>query len=178
MIQIIQTQRLKLISLSLEQLQLLLIDPKQVENELGLAIDKDNTNETVLRAINIKISKMARLKQEQHPWFTYWLIVIPDKSFGAGMAGFKGIPDENGEAEIGYGISPTVRSNGYMTEAVQAMIDWAFENRQCKAVVALDVLRSNIASQRVLEKVGMHIYEETADTLSWRIDKQKSLRNR
>jgi predicted acetyltransferase len=171
MTKIIQTQRLKLIPLSLEQLQLLLTDHQQLENKLGFTIDKDNTNETVLRAVNIKISKMIHFDPAQHPWFTYWLIVIPDKSLGAGMAGFKGIPAENGESEIGYGISPVVRGNGYMTEAVQALIAWAFEHEECKAVVALDVLRINIPSQRVLEKVGMHIYEETVDTLSWCIDK-------
>ena len=171
MIKPIQTQRLKLILLSLEQLQLLLTDLHRLEDELGFAIDEDNTNETVLRAINIKISKMTHLDPVQHPWLTYWLIVIADKSLGAGLAGFKGVPDENGETEIGYGISPAVRSNGYMTEAVQALITWGFEHYQCRTVVAHKVLRSNIASQRVLEKVGMHIYQETADTLSWRIDK-------
>ena len=40
----IQTQRLKLIPLTLEQLQLLLTNLHQLENELGLAIDKDNAN--------------------------------------------------------------------------------------------------------------------------------------
>ena len=87
------------------------------------------------------------------------------------MVGFKGIPDHSGESEIGYGISPVFRGNGYMTEAVQALTAWAFGHEQCRAVVALDVLRTNIASQRVLEKVGMHVYHETADTLDWRIEK-------
>jgi hypothetical protein len=167
----IQTQRLELIPLSLEQLQLLLTDLKELGDELGLFLDKDNTNEMVLRAINIKISKLVHLDPAQHPWLTYWLIVIPKKSFGAGMVGFKGIPDKNGKTEIGYGISAAVRGNNYMTVAVEALIAWAFEHEPCKTVVALDVLRSNIASQRVLKKVGMHIYEETANTLSWRIDK-------
>ena len=96
MIKPIQTQRLKLIPLSLEQLQLLSTDLHQLEDELGFAIDEDNTNETVLRAINIKLSKMTHLNPAQHPWLTYWLIVIADKSLGAGLAGFKGTPNENG----------------------------------------------------------------------------------
>ena len=167
----IQTQRLNLIPLTLEQLQLFLTDLEQLEVDLGLPIDRDNTNETVQRAINIKISKMANLKPAQHPWVTYWLIVIVDKSIGAGLAGFKGIPNHNREVEIGYGISPAVRGNGYMTEAVQALIMWAFEHEHCQTVVALDVLRSNIASQRVLEKVGMTMVQKTDEALFWRIDK-------
>jgi RimJ/RimL family protein N-acetyltransferase len=171
MAKIIQTRRLNLIPLTLEQLQLFLTDLRQLEDDLDLPIDRDNTNATVLRAMSMKISKMVRLDPALHPWPTYWLLVVADQSIGAGMVGFKGVPDHNGESEIGYGISPVFRGNGYMTEAVAALIAWAFNHKQCRAVVALDVLRTNIASQRVLEKVGMHVYQETVDTLDWRIDK-------
>jgi drug/metabolite transporter (DMT)-like permease/RimJ/RimL family protein N-acetyltransferase len=167
---IIQTQRLKLVPLTLQQLQLFLIDLHALENELGFTIDSDNANETVFRAIKIKISKMIELDQAQHAWLTYWLIVPAGNPFGAGMAGFKGIPNERGEVEIGYGISPAARGNGYMTETVQALIAWAFKHNQCAAVLA-DTDPLNIASQRVLEKVGMKMVQKTDEALYWRINK-------
>lgn len=41
---------------------------------------------------------------------------------------FKG-PVKDHAVEIGYGISPEYGGNGYMTEAVQAMMQWAFRQK-------------------------------------------------
>jgi ribosomal-protein-alanine N-acetyltransferase len=71
--------------------------------------------------------------------------------------------------EIGYGIDPYTRRQGYTTEAVQALIDWAFSHPECRSIVAPGTLKANIASNRVLEKVGMWVVDESADTLSWAI---------
>ena len=119
----------------------------------------------------MKLSKMAAAPESLHAWYTYWLIVIADLPFGAGMAGFKGVPDKHGEAEIGYGIDPAYRRKGYMTEAVRELIAWAFREPECRAVVARGVMRSNIASQKVLVHAGMSVYDETDDTLSYRISR-------
>jgi [ribosomal protein S5]-alanine N-acetyltransferase len=170
MTKIIQTQRLKLTPLTLKQLQLFLLDLDALEEDLGLPIDRDNANETVFRPIKIKISKMIELGPARHAWFTYWLIVPVDNPIGVGLAGFKGIPNERGEVEIGYGISPAARGNGYMTETVQALITWAFQHKDCTAVVA-DTDPLNIASQRVLEKAGMTVVQKTDEALYWRINK-------
>lgn len=168
----LQTKRLRLIALTLEQLNLCLTATQELERELGFPISRAVLSQTVRRAIEIKMSKMAHVEETVHHWFTYWLIVIAGKPFGAGLAGFKGYPNRLGEAEIGYGIDPAYRREGYVTEAAQALITWAFEEPDCTSVIAPGTLRSNVASNRVLEKVGMHIYEETDETLSWRIDKR------
>jgi RimJ/RimL family protein N-acetyltransferase len=114
---------------------------------------------------------MAAVKEEDHPWLTYWIIVLDEDGFGAGMAGFKGVPDEAGEVEIGYGIDPAYQGRGYMTEAVGALIEWAFQEERCRSVIAPDTERANVASNKVLSKVGMHVYEESEDARSWRIDR-------
>ncbi len=95
--------------------------------------------------------------------------MIREPLFGAGLAGFKGLPDAAGEVEIGYGIDPICQGHGYMTEAARALIEWAFQSPTCRAVIAPNTL--NPASNRVLEKVGMVVYEETGTARSWRIDK-------
>jgi ribosomal-protein-alanine N-acetyltransferase len=168
---VLQTSRLSLFPLSRRQLQLYLDDPSALEKEIGHPSSRELATDIVRRAIGMKLSKMAAAPESLQAWYTYWLIIISDLPFGAGMAGFKGVPDGHGEAEIGYGIDPAFQGNGYMTEAAKALIAWAFREPECLAVVARGVMRWNIASQKVLAKAGMEVYEETDDTLSYRISR-------
>jgi ribosomal-protein-alanine N-acetyltransferase len=172
----IQTERLNLIPLTLRQLSLYLADPQRLERELGLSISRSILTERVRRAIEIKVSKMTQAEENTHVWYTYWLVVVTQEPFGAGLAGFKGYPDEDGEVEIGYGIDPSYQGKGYTTEAVQALIAWALGEPDCKSVIAPDTKKWNIASNRILEKVGMHVYNETDDALFWKIDEIESQR--
>lgn len=56
--------------------------------------------------------------------------------------------------EIGYVTARDHWGKGYMPEAVQAIIDWAFQQPSIYRVYATTDVE-NTASQRVLEKVGM-----------------------
>ena len=123
-----------------------------LEQELGIPISREIITENVQRAIRMKLAKMVHVDKSRLVWYTYWLLIIRSVPFGAGLAGFKGFPDQNGEAEIGYGIDQNYQQQGYMTEAVRAMIAWAFEETSCRAVVALNTKKWNLASQRVLLK--------------------------
>lgn len=167
----IRTERLNLLPLSLEQLSLYLTEPKGLERELRFPVSRAIVTERVQRAIGMKIAKMTEAARSIHAWHTYWLIVIAEESYGAGLAGFKGYPGSRGEVEIGYGIDPAYQGKGYMTEAVRALIDWAFREPDCQSIIAPETQKSNVASNRVLEKVGMHIYHETDVALYWRIDR-------
>lgn len=57
-------------------------------------------------------------------------------------------------SELGYTIARTYWGQGYATEAVQAVVSFGFEQMQLNRIEAL-VLPNNVASARVLEKVGM-----------------------
>lgn len=170
----IRTRRLRLIALPLSQLRLYVAAPRQLEQELGLSVSQETITAPLRRAIDMKTSRMELAEEQEHPWYTYWLIVIADDAYGAGLAGFKGPPNDQGEVEIGYGIDPAYRSKGYMTEAVRALIGWAFQHPRCRSVVAPGTRRENIASNRVLEKVGMRVSGETDEALDWRLDKDGS----
>jgi len=124
----------------------------------------------VRRAIGLKVDKMMQVAPDVHPWYTYWLMVLVIEPSGAGLIGFKGEPDQQGEVEIGYGIVPAHRSRGYTTEATRALIAWAFQDPACCAVIA-DPKKDNLASNRVVAKVGMHVFSETEDTFFWRINR-------
>ena len=62
-------------------------------------------------------------------------------------------PAKDRAVEIGYGILPSYEGNGYMTEAVQGMIRWAFAQQDVDFVEA-ETDPDNRASQRILEKCG------------------------
>jgi RimJ/RimL family protein N-acetyltransferase len=171
------TDRLRLVALTQAQLRDCLDDPARLARELELTLDPELIDAPVTRAIGFKLEKMAVVAPDWHLWYTYWLLVIRATACGAGMLGFKGAPgasgryDGPGEVEIGYGIGPAYRGQGYMTEAVRALIGWALAAPECQAVIAPHVLKSNPASSRLLAKVGMRVYEETAETISWRLDR-------
>jgi ribosomal-protein-alanine N-acetyltransferase len=168
---VLRTSRLTLFPLSRHQLQQYLDDPAALEKEIGNPVSRELITDWVRRAIGMKLAKMAAAPESRHAWYTYWLIDIPDLPFGAGLAGFKGFPDECGESEIGYGIDPAFQGKGYMTEAVRALIAWAFQEPACGSVVARGVKKWNIASQKVLTKSGMAVYEETGEGLNLRISR-------
>jgi [ribosomal protein S5]-alanine N-acetyltransferase len=170
---ILPTARIDLMPLSSHQLLQYLEQPDQLEEELKISVSRSIVTERVHRAIKIKLEKMDHVEQTRHTWYTYWLLIIRSVPFGAGLLGFKGYPDQNGEVEIGYGIDPDYQNQGYMTEAVQRMIDWAFEEKDCVTVVARDIMKWNVASQRVSEKSGMTKYEESAESLSYRIGRDE-----
>ncbi|MEJ2748505.1 MAG: GNAT family N-acetyltransferase [Anaerolineae bacterium] len=114
---------------------------------------------------------MAALPPANHLWATYWLIVPQATLVGAGMTGFKGYPNEKGEAEIGYGMYAPYQNKGYMTEAVMALVDWALARPECTAVTA-ETAVTNQPSIRVLQKVGMSQTGEKDGHFYWRINKK------
>jgi RimJ/RimL family protein N-acetyltransferase len=68
-------------------------------------------------------------------------------------------------------MHPEYRNRGYMTETVRALVQWAFQQDNCKAVVA-ETLHDNLASQRVLQRAGMWLERAGENMLYWRIDKE------
>ncbi|MEO8423683.1 MAG: GNAT family N-acetyltransferase [Actinomycetota bacterium] len=75
-----------------------------------------------------------------------------------GDVGLSPAEDEPGVIKIGYTMSPSFQGRGYATEAVAALIAYAFDT------LGADVVRAyasaeNLPSIRVAEKVGMQLVE-------------------
>lgn len=85
----------------------------------------------------------------------YWLANEggAEKRMLVGSGGFKSRPDETGMVEIGYGTLEEFQGRGYATEAVDALINWAFYAAGIARVTA-EADAKNRASLRVLEKCG------------------------
>lgn len=99
-----------------------------------------------------------------------WLIMHTQERVVFGSAGFKGKPDDYGEIEIGYGISPGYRRQGYTFEAASALKEWAFTHPEVKRLNA-ECLPENIGSARILEKLGMTNLGLKGGYLRWKLDR-------
>jgi RimJ/RimL family protein N-acetyltransferase len=72
----------------------------------------------------------------------------------ADLLGVVGVRVDGHKVELGYLLAKKFWGNGYMTEAVRAVVNWALDEPDCYRVWAVcDV--ENPASARVMEKVGM-----------------------
>ena len=171
---ILKTVRLEIVPLSEEQLAWYLDDYKKFSRKVGKT-SRVILTETLIWAIRMKLEKMANMDPGDHAWITYWLIRLKESGFGIGMLGYKGIPDYMGQVEIGYGIDPGHQNKGYTTEAARRLIQWAFEDNCCQRIIAPGTRKDNIASNRVLEKLGMKIYQETKEGFGWVLDRRDYL---
>ena len=89
---------------------------------------------------------------ENRIWYAPWKMLLKKERTYIGDLGFKGPARENA-VEIGYGILKEYEGNGYTTEAVKAVMDWAF-GMEGVAFVEAETDPENKASQRILEKLG------------------------
>lgn len=68
--------------------------------------------------------------------------------------GQPGMPPRT-EAQLGYIFDPAYGGHGYATEAVSATVAYAFDRLGVRRITA-GCFADNLASVRILEKVGMH----------------------
>ena len=87
---------------------------------------------------------------DQRP-FGHYRITRTIDGQAVGGIGFKGQPDL-GSVEIGYGLVPSARGNGFAAEAARALVALARRHGLSRIVAHTD--EDNIASQRTLERAG------------------------
>ena len=114
---------------------------------------------------------MKNLKQDATlfgwgPWF----VVHTDSNRVIGDIGFKGKAETNKVVEVGYGISPSEWGKGYATEAVHAIIQWAFTSQKVDSIIA-ECLEDNYASIKVLKKLGMQEVSAEDNMIQWELQK-------
>ncbi|WP_084262163.1 GNAT family N-acetyltransferase [Ruminococcus sp. NK3A76] len=115
--------------------------------------------ETFIESQTIDVLKLAYSEMlngclnnpDQWEWYAIWMIELKTGTH-IGELCFKGL-DKNGIAEIGYGINEKHQNNGYATEAVKAVLEWALNKPDVTAIEA-ETEPENAASKRVLEKCG------------------------
>ncbi len=115
----------------------------------------DRTDPAAVRA---SIEEMARRAPgEPGGWVQF---SVEERASGrlVGDVGLSRVDGEPGVVKVGYTIAPEFQGRGYATEAVAALVRYAFET------LGADVVRAyadaeNLPSIRVAEKVGMRLVE-------------------
>lgn len=83
-----------------------------------------------------------------------WGICLNEDDVVIGTIGFMWIQSENAAAEVGYSLSRAHWNKGYMTEALSALLRYAFEEMELNRIEAMHET-TNPASGAVMRKCGM-----------------------
>lgn len=162
----IETERLKLLPLTHEQLQQCSVDRNGFEKSIGLEpssmlIDAEYEGELQDAMQHYWLPKTLE-NPSQFEWFTSWEIILKSNNTIIGGIGFIGYPNDDGETEIGFMIDQRHHRKGYALEAIAGMIDWAFRDNNTKHIVA-QTIPGNLASKQLLLKAGFTFICTVAD---------------
>lgn len=105
-----------------------------------------------LRAAYAEMLDGCKRDPENRIWYAPWEMTLKDSLEHIGEIGFKG-PVKEHSVEVGYGVMTEHEGNGYASEALKAMTQWAFGQKDVVFVEA-EAAADNTASRRILEKCG------------------------
>ena len=121
------------------------------DEEMRLVIEKESDPE--MKQAYTEMLEGSLSNPDNRIWYAVWNMEL--KNAPGTIVGdfcFKGLGND-GVVEIGYGLKEKYRHQGYMTEAVKTITEWALSRDGVYAVEAeTDV--NNIASQQVLMRAG------------------------
>ncbi len=89
-----------------------------------------------------------------------WALVLKETGKMIGTCGFASLDLKQNEGEIGYVLSPFYRKKGYMTEAVDMLLCFSFENIGLEKI-KLRIMSENADSIRLAERFGFTKKEVT-----------------
>jgi len=150
----LSTSRLKLIPATFSLMQAELGRQEAFSRSLGARIPENWPPEILVDAL---VLFFAQLKHDPKlaGWLSWYFVLRGngEEPVLVGSGGFKGPPLPDGTVELGYSVLPQYRGRGYATEAVGALLLWAFSHKEVARVIAETALE-NRSSVRVLKKLG------------------------
>ena len=93
----------------------------------------------------------------------YWAITLKDRNILVGTICLFGFSDENETCEIGYELLTNFQGQGIMREALEKVIDYAFNTIKVKKIEAF-FHRDNQRSTKLLEKLSFRNSNEPDKT--------------
>jgi ribosomal-protein-alanine N-acetyltransferase len=91
------------------------------------------------------------------PGLGIWATLLKEKNIFLGASGLV-YYDNTPEIEIGYRLLKERWNQGYATEASLGLLDYGFNTLGLKKIVS-SAHPENLASRRVMEKIGMHFID-------------------
>ena len=129
------------------------------DSEINKYLDRQIANtindaRNFINKVNENISKNDSL---------YWAITLSDKTKLVGTICLFGFSDGNHKCEIGYELLTNFQGQGIMKEAVEKVIDYAFNTIKVKTIEAF-LHRDNQSSIKLLEKFSFRNSNEPDKT--------------
>ena len=115
--------------------------PPRLEDGSGAEEDKANTE---------RFAQLLAQEPDRLGW-SGWFWILKEARVLIGKSGFSDKPSADGTVMLGYIVHEQFRRKGYATEAVRAMVDWAFSHPEVTRVLA-ETFPHLISSIGVLEK--------------------------
>lgn len=171
---VINTDRITLIPATIEFAELLIAQHyERAGNLLNVSVPHGWPNDIEAREGLAHHLRAMKDDARERLW-RIRLIVLRESREVIGSINLKGQPVENGDVEIGWGVSPEYRKQGIATEAAREVIAWAFNQEGVRRVIAT-IPEENIASRRVAERLGMRLTDERKRGLPvWVLDESAS----
>ncbi len=163
----IETNRLIIKPLTYEQLIKYVKCDNSLEAELNLNETSRTISAELKEALENTILPNVADKTKNYLYSTLWTAISKTDNKMVGDLCIVGEPNANGEIEIGYGTYDEFQGNGYMTEFVGGMINWARTQPLVKSITA-STDKTNTASIRVLQKNNFIKIGETETSFHWK----------
>lgn len=164
----LETERLIIRPLTYPQL----VKYIKADGSLELELNLNNTTRTISselkEALEETILPNVSDKSKDYLYNTIWTLISKSANKMVGDLCIVGEPNEFGEIEIGYGTYDEFRGNGFMTEAVCGLINWASSQPKVTSIVA-STEKNNIASFTILQKNSFVKISETEDLFNWKL---------
>ena len=122
-INVIETNRLILKPLTYQQMLQYIKNDNSLEAELELNNASMVLSPPLIEALEQAILPSLLDENINHLFSTLWTVIDKNENRSVADVCFQGEPNEQGEIEIGYGTYDQNQGKGYMTEAVQGMIN-------------------------------------------------------
>ncbi len=163
----IETERLRILPLNLDQLKKYLRPDQTLESELRLNPSPREISPDLAEAFETSVLPNVADPDKNCLYYTLWAVVSKaENTIVAGLL-FTGEPGADGETEIGYGTEPPHRNKGYMTEAIGGIIGWAQTQKEIRAIIA-QTDAANRPSHATLIKNDFKPFKTVDDKIWWR----------
>lgn len=164
----IQTDRLKLLPFTVQICEEALSCSTSSLIDIGITPGYGWPDLEILDTLPRILNNLNKVKSPSG--FESWMVLNKSTNTLIGDIGFKGLPNEHGEIDLGYGIIKSETQKGYAKEAALGLIDWAFKQTGIKTITA-SCSKENLASQQILTFLNFTKVGEDQEMFYWKLTK-------
>ncbi|MDD2195550.1 MAG: GNAT family N-acetyltransferase [Bacteroidales bacterium] len=150
------SQTIDIVPLRIDDLKQFIKSRAQFENKYNLKPSGLELNQAYKEELNEAVERTPEVwhnKSSDYLFHTLWVFIHRRQKVIIGQFIFNGIPNRDGEVEIFFSIEKPFRQNGYATEVVQAIMDWASQEESFKTLL-VEADLNNKAAMASLKRVG------------------------